>query len=47
MREKKKDLRNEMKAKLAKLKPEELKAKSEALEKKFAESLNSRQPIPY
>ncbi len=38
MKERKKNLRNEMKAKLAKLKPEELKAKSEALEKKFAES---------
>jgi 5-formyltetrahydrofolate cyclo-ligase len=38
MREKKKNLRNEMKARLAKLKPEELKAKSEALERRFIES---------
>jgi len=38
MKEKKKNLRNEMKAKLAQLKPEELKSKSALLEKKFIES---------
>lgn len=38
MKERKKNLRAEMKAKLAKLGPEGLKAKSEALERKFIES---------